>query len=61
MIETNTFGANAFVLNTTGLRDRSADSTGGVRLARQAANQIRDKRATEAFVAGAIGPLGVRS
>ncbi len=44
-----------------GFGTRSARLTlAGVRLARQAANQIRDKQATEAFVAGAIGPLGVR-
>jgi homocysteine S-methyltransferase len=61
VIETNTFGANAFRLEHYGLRDKVREiNLAGVRLARQAANQIRDKQATEAFVAGAIGPLGVR-
>ena len=31
----------------------------GVRIARQCVAQIAEKQATEAFVAGAIGPLGV--
>ncbi|HEY1216998.1 MAG TPA: homocysteine S-methyltransferase family protein, partial [Bryobacteraceae bacterium] len=61
LIETNTFGANAFRLEHFGLRDKVREiNLAGVRLARQAVNQIRDKQATEAFVAGAIGPLGVR-
>jgi len=61
VIETNTFGANAFRLEHYGLRDKVREiNLAGVRLAREAANQIRDKQATEAFVAGAIGPLGVR-
>ena len=32
----------------------------GVKLARECVEQIREKQASEAFVAGAIGPLGVR-
>lgn len=61
VIETNTFGANAFRLEHYGLRDKVREiNLAGVRLARQAVNQIRDKQAAEAFVAGAIGPLGVR-
>lgn len=61
VIETNTFGANAYRLEHFGLRDKVREiNLAGVRLARQAVNQIRDKQATEAFVAGAIGPLGVR-
>jgi methionine synthase / methylenetetrahydrofolate reductase(NADPH) len=54
VIETNTFGANRVKLAPFGLGDRTADiNREGARLARQAA---RD----QAYVAGAIGPLGVR-
>jgi homocysteine S-methyltransferase len=35
-------------------------NTAGVRLARECVRQIQDKQAAEAFVAGAIGPLGVK-
>ena len=37
-----------------------AINVAGVRLARECVEQIREKQASEAFVAGAIGPLGVR-
>ena len=61
VIETNTFGANAYRLEHYGLRDKVRDiNVAGVRLARECVNQIREKQAAEAFVAGAIGPLGVR-
>ncbi|HXC96670.1 MAG TPA: bifunctional homocysteine S-methyltransferase/methylenetetrahydrofolate reductase [Edaphobacter sp.] len=61
VIETNTFGANAFRLETHGLKDKVREiNLAGVRIARECVNQIRDKQAAEAFVAGAIGPLGVR-
>ena len=61
VIETNTFGANAFRLEHFGLGDKIREiNLAGARLARQAANQILDKQATVAFVAGAMGPLGVR-
>jgi homocysteine S-methyltransferase len=61
VIETNTFGANSFRLEHFGLRDKVREiNLSGVRLAREAVNQIRDKQGVEAFVAGAIGPLGVR-
>jgi methionine synthase I (cobalamin-dependent) len=61
VIETNTFGANAFRLEHFGIRDKVREiNLAGVRVAREAVNQIRDKQAVEAFVAGAIGPLGVR-
>jgi homocysteine S-methyltransferase len=60
IIETNTFGANAFRLERPGLRDRVADiNLAGVRLARQAVQQLAEKQAAKAFVAGSIGPLGV--
>jgi methionine synthase I (cobalamin-dependent)/5,10-methylenetetrahydrofolate reductase len=61
VIETNTFGGNAYRLETHGLKDKVREiNIAGVRLARECVNQIRDKQACEAFVAGAIGPLGVR-
>jgi homocysteine S-methyltransferase len=61
VIETNTFGGNAFRLELHGLKDKVREiNVAGVRLARECVNQIRDKQACEAFVAGAIGPLGVR-
>jgi methionine synthase I (cobalamin-dependent)/5,10-methylenetetrahydrofolate reductase len=61
IIETNTFGANSFRLARYGLADKVHElNTIGVRLARQAVDEIREKQATEAFVAGALGPLGVR-
>jgi methionine synthase I (cobalamin-dependent)/5,10-methylenetetrahydrofolate reductase len=60
IVETNTFGANAFRLERYGLRDRVREiNLAGVRIARQCVAQIAQKQATEAFVAGAIGPLGV--
>nr|WP_263364958.1 bifunctional homocysteine S-methyltransferase/methylenetetrahydrofolate reductase [Edaphobacter acidisoli] len=61
IIETNTFGANVFRLEHHGLQDKvRAINVAGVKLAREAVNQLRDKQAAEAFVAGSIGPLGVR-
>jgi len=61
VIETNTFGGNAFRLELHGLKDKVREiNLAGVKLARECVNQIRDKQASEAFVAGAIGPLGVR-
>jgi homocysteine S-methyltransferase len=54
VIETNTFGANRIKLRAFGLADRLKDiNTEGARLARVAAN-------SQAYVAGAIGPLGIR-
>jgi methionine synthase / methylenetetrahydrofolate reductase(NADPH) len=61
VIETNTFGGNAFRLERYGLRDKVREiNLAGVRIARQCVAQIEEKQASEAFVAGAIGPLGVR-
>src|SRR3954469_9770075 len=54
IIETNTFGANRMKLGSFGLGDKvHAMNFEGVRIARGAA---RDR----AYVAGSIGPLGVR-
>jgi len=54
VLETNTFGANRLRLSTFGLADKlRAINEAGVRLAREAAQE-------GPYVAGAIGPLGVR-
>ena len=54
VLETNTFGANRIKLRSFGLGDRVREiNVEGARIARRAA---RD----QAYVAGAIGPLGVR-
>jgi homocysteine S-methyltransferase len=61
VIETNTFGANSFRLERYGLADRVRElNVAGVKLARECVEAIREKQATDAFVAGALGPLGVR-
>ncbi len=61
VVETNTFGANAFRLQRYGFRDKVHDiNVAGVKLARECAIQIAEKQGTESFVAGSIGPLGVR-
>jgi homocysteine S-methyltransferase len=61
VIETNTFGGNAFRLERYGLRDKVREiNLAGVRIARKCVAEIAEKQAVEAFVAGAIGPLGVR-
>src|SRR5207248_185307 len=56
VLETNTFGANAFRLARHGLTDQvHALNVAGARLARSAVPKGRD-----VFVAGSVGPLGVR-
>src|SRR5450755_3056618 len=61
IIETNTFGANAFRLLRYGLQDKvEAINMAGARIARQAVDQLADKQAGKAWVAGSVGPLGVR-
>lgn len=55
IIETNTFGANVFRLSRHSLGDRVHDiNVAGVRIAREAAKGF------DAFVAGSVGPIGVR-
>jgi homocysteine S-methyltransferase len=54
VIETNTFGANRIKLEAFGLGDQLCEiNTAGARIARQAARDA-------VYVAGAIGPLGIR-
>src|SRR5688572_27515333 len=54
VIETNTFGANRIKLRAFGLADQMRDiNRAGAHLARQAAGE-------KAYVAGAMGPLGLR-
>src|SRR5579864_6426913 len=61
IIETNTFGANRFRLARHGLAGKVAEiNASGVRLAKQAVAHFKDKQAGEAWVAGSVGPLGVR-
>jgi methionine synthase I (cobalamin-dependent)/5,10-methylenetetrahydrofolate reductase len=60
VIETNTFGANAFRLRRFGLEDKvQAINEAGAKLARQAVAQLAEKQAGTACVAGSVGPLGV--
>ena len=57
VIETNTFGANRMKLRSFGLGDQVRElNLAGARLAREAVQ----KSGHDAYVAGAIGPLGVR-
>jgi methionine synthase I (cobalamin-dependent)/5,10-methylenetetrahydrofolate reductase len=54
IIETNTYGANRVKLAAYGLEDKTREiNRAGARLAREAAGE-------RAYVAGAIGPLGIR-
>ncbi|HUR37574.1 MAG TPA: bifunctional homocysteine S-methyltransferase/methylenetetrahydrofolate reductase [Terriglobales bacterium] len=57
LIETNTFGANSFRLARHGLVERVRHiNLQGAKLARDAVT----RKKSEAFVAGSIGPIGVR-
>jgi len=61
IVETNTFGANRFRLTRHGLASKVEEiNAAGVRLARQAVDHLKEKQAGTAYVAGSIGPLGVR-
>lgn len=56
LLETNTFGANSFRLARHGLAEQArALNLAGARLAREAVPKNR-----EVFVAGSVGPLGIR-
>ncbi len=58
LIETNTFSANRFKLAEYGLEDQViAINQAGVRLARQV---IVDSQRDDVYLAGSVGPLGVR-
>ena len=55
VIETNTFGGNSFRLERHGLQDKVREiNLAGARLAKEAAKSF------DAWVAGSVGPLGVR-
>jgi homocysteine S-methyltransferase len=61
VIETNTFGANAFRLERFGLRDKVGEfNRAGAAIARQCVDAIVEKQGGQAFVAGAVGSLGSR-
>ena len=61
ILETNTFGGNRFRLARHGLAGKAAEiNAAGVRLARQAVEHLKEKQASHAWVAGTVGPLGVR-
>ncbi|MGA2568921.1 MAG: bifunctional homocysteine S-methyltransferase/methylenetetrahydrofolate reductase [Terracidiphilus sp.] len=61
ILETNTFGANRFRLARHGLAGKVEEiNAAGVRLARQAVDRLKEKQAGGAWVAGSVGPLGVR-
>jgi len=60
ILETNTFGANRFRLARHGLANRTAEiNEAGVKIARQAAEHLKEKQAGDAWIAGSVGPLGV--
>lgn len=55
IIETNTFGANSFRLERHGLADKVRDiNVAGAKTAKEAAKSF------DAWVAGSVGPLGIR-
>ena len=61
VIESNTFGANRVRLERYGLEGRVREfNLAGIRRARECVEQMREKQASAAYVAGAIGPMGVR-
>jgi methionine synthase / methylenetetrahydrofolate reductase(NADPH) len=61
IIETNTFGANAYRLDRHGLGKQVREiNLAGARLVREAVESEAAKKGTQAFVAGAVGPLGIR-
>ena len=60
VIETNTFGGNRYRLERHGLQDQvHAMNLAGAQLARQAVDRMKEKQASQSYVAGSVGPLGV--
>jgi homocysteine S-methyltransferase len=60
LIETNTFGANSVRLKRFGLEGKVAEiNTAAVKIARAAVDGMKEKHAHQAFVAGAMGALGL--
>ncbi|MDR3405563.1 MAG: homocysteine S-methyltransferase family protein, partial [Chthoniobacter sp.] len=61
ILETNTFGANRIRLARHGLAEKVNEiNAAGVRLAREAVANLKARQPGQAWVAGSIGPLGVR-
>src|SRR5215470_1225571 len=61
IIETNTFGANSFRLGRHGLAGQVREiNLTGARLAREAADAFKAKKAEDVLVGGSVGPLGIR-
>jgi methionine synthase / methylenetetrahydrofolate reductase(NADPH) len=61
ILETNTFGANRIRLSRYGLAGKTVEiNAAGAKLARKAVANLKEKQGGEAWVAGSIGPLGVR-
>ena len=61
ILESNTFGANRLRLSRHGLGGKVTDiNAAGVRIAREAATHLRPRLTGDIWVAGAVGPLGVR-
>src|SRR6266853_6418935 len=55
IVETNTFGGNSFRLERHGLADKVRDiNIAGAKVAKEAAKSF------DAWVAGSVGPLGIR-
>ena len=60
VIETNTFGANRYRLGRYGLQDNVvAINQAGLKIARQAVEQLKDKQAGTALGRRLVGPLGI--
>jgi homocysteine S-methyltransferase len=61
MLETNTFGANRFRLERHGLENQVREiNWAAVRLVREAIDFHLQKQGSSAWIAAAVGPLGVR-
>ncbi len=61
VIETNTFGANPCRLERHSLADRVHEiNIAGARLAREVADSAAQKKGASTYVAGSVGPLGIR-